>query len=247
MVPLRWAAHQSKLLSIVTGMLMAIVSAPLNVTSTGRPAPPLQTAPGRETDMVREAVLDVLDLLREEEGKNALADFLGAKAAPVLVDLWRQRRILPATFGGTLSKALAGAGISAHAESLVMPVAAAVYYGVHGPYIKLNLEGAFFKDSVLVWRSTNPEVPYGPRPIAAMHIGALYRSGSREARVVILLHELGHILDVLEKDSSSPEGRIISEKNTLTIISRCKVQLASLPTRETSLAAIQLLDEYAGK
>jgi hypothetical protein len=100
-----------------------------------------------------------------------------AKAAP-------KSGLCPATFGGNLSKALAEIDPFGQCR-IIMPVAATVYRSAIGSYIKLNLDGAFFKDAAPVWCDSNPQTPFSRRPAVTMIIGDRYVGGSREARVVI--------------------------------------------------------------
>ena len=82
----------------------------------------------------------------------------------------------------------------------------------------INTRGPFFKAKVF------PSEPYVPR------VGS-FGPNTREARVLILLHELGHLVEgqdrrwLIPDDGNAPE---ISLQNTALIEAQCRVQILSL-------------------
>ncbi len=85
--------------------------------------------------------------------------------------------------------------------------------------IYLDANGAFFSRQS---RITDP--PGGIRPLAwhRLKIG-FYDGDTSEARVTILLHELGHIIGRLPVDSDSWDGQ--SSRNTMEVLQHCKSQI----------------------
>ena len=82
----------------------------------------------------------------------------------------------------------------------------------------INTRGPFFKAKLF------PSEPYVPR------VGS-FGPNTREARVLILLHELGHLVEgqdgrwLIPDDGNAPE---ISLQNTALIEAQCRVQILSL-------------------
>jgi len=91
----------------------------------------------------------------------------------------------------------------------------------------INIRGPFFKSKLF------PSEPYVPR------VGS-FGPNTREARVLILLHELGHLVEgqdgrwLIPDDGNAPE---ISLQNTALIEAQCRVQILSLsePTNQIVL------------
>jgi hypothetical protein len=85
----------------------------------------------------------------------------------------------------------------------------------------INSRGAFFKAKVL------PSEPYVP------HVGMFFPN-TREARVLMLLHELGHLINgangkwLIPDDGNSPA---LSKQNTALIESQCRAQILTLSQR----------------
>jgi hypothetical protein len=83
----------------------------------------------------------------------------------------------------------------------------------------INLRGPFFKAKVF------PADPYVP-PVGG------FRPNTREARVLILLHEMAHLLKgqdgnwLIPDDGDNPA---LSQQNTELIESQCRAQILSLP------------------
>jgi hypothetical protein len=83
---------------------------------------------------------------------------------------------------------------------------------------ELNLSGSFFRNTTHSW------------------IVSDFRPNSRETRVVVLLHELGHMVKsasdrwVLPDDGAD---RALSIANTKTVVSACREQIASLSKLDT--------------
>lgn len=83
---------------------------------------------------------------------------------------------------------------------------------------ELNTAGPFYKSK------TFPAEPFVP------NVGS-FRPNTREARVLILLHELAHLVKgsngmwLIPDDGGNPQ---LSEQNTLTVDSRCEQQIRAL-------------------
>jgi len=83
---------------------------------------------------------------------------------------------------------------------------------------EINLSGSFYKGNYSTSEARTPAIGY-------------FQPNTREARVTILLHELGHILMkpnkewVLPDDGADPE---ISRQNTNRVIDACRDQIRRL-------------------
>jgi hypothetical protein len=83
---------------------------------------------------------------------------------------------------------------------------------------ELNTEGPFYKAKIF---PSEPQVP---------NVGA-FGPNTRPARVLILLHELGHLIQgkdgrwLIPDDGGNPE---LSRQNTSTLESRCRTQIRKL-------------------
>jgi hypothetical protein len=88
----------------------------------------------------------------------------------------------------------------------------------------INANGAFFfpAASVVVDRlQGGPMTLHGTRWI---QVGP-YVGGSFRAQVVVLLHELGHVIDLLPEDREDREGK--SRQNTLDVLNACRAEVES--------------------
>jgi hypothetical protein len=107
------------------------------------------------------------------------------------------------------------------------PYVAKVFQG-DGAYgtITINSNGAFFASLARV-----EDVPKegGPRMMHAahaLHVGP-YNGGTLRAQMIALLHEFGHMLDLLPTDENNVDGK--SVQNTNEVLRFCRAQVESLP------------------
>ena len=115
------------------------------------------------------------------------------------------------------------------------PYVAKVFQG-EGPYatITINTRGAFFSPmaSVLeVWKEGGPMTRRGTR---ATDVGP-YGGDTMHAQVLVLLHEFGHVLDLLPLDENDVDGK--SVQNTNEVLRFCRAELESKGKRATLSAA----------
>jgi hypothetical protein len=98
-------------------------------------------------------------------------------------------------------------------------------YGGRNSTIRLNTNGAFF-------RGLSPVVEMGPRrwlqpPVAHRILQVAWFSGDTlQAQITILLHELGHVIGRIPKDSDSWDGR--SAENTTEVLRHCRDQIRTV-------------------
>jgi hypothetical protein len=95
--------------------------------------------------------------------------------------------------------------------------------------IYLNGNGAFFARQS---RITDPAGGIRPPAWHRLKIG-FYDGDTPEARVTILLHELGHIIGRLPADSNSWDG--LSSRNTMEVLQHCKSQIDRTARKYSSI------------
>jgi hypothetical protein len=105
-----------------------------------------------------------------------------------------------------------------------------------GPYsfVTINANGAFFFPVANVVQDRlegGPLYLNGARP---MQVGP-YVGGTFRAQVVVLLHEFGHVIDLLPEDHDDHEGR--SRQNTLNVLRACRAEVESKEGPRTFLAS----------
>jgi hypothetical protein len=103
-------------------------------------------------------------------------------------------------------------------------VARVIQDGGFNSTVSINLHGAFFfpMASVVEDRLEGGPVTFrGARPIL---VGP-YAGGTFRAQVVALLHEFGHVIDLLPSDHDDYEGR--SRQNTLDVLRACRAEVES--------------------
>ena len=93
-----------------------------------------------------------------------------------------------------------------------------------GSTIILNAHGAFFSKAAVVMRMYRQGGPTTAEPPRSLRVGGYFGS-SLEAREVTLLHELGHIIDLLPLDAGTPDGPALSTHNTDEVVRHCSAQI----------------------
>ena len=100
--------------------------------------------------------------------------------------------------------------------------------------VTINVNGAFFfsMGTVVDDRIEGGPVSFrGARPI---QVGP-YSGGSFRAQVLALLHEFGHVIDLLPMDRDDYEGR--SRQNTADVLRVCRAQVESKAVPGSFLAS----------
>jgi hypothetical protein len=113
-------------------------------------------------------------------------------------------------------------------------VASVIQGGGPSSTVTLNINGAFFfsMGTVVDDRFEGGPVSFrGARPI---QVGP-YSGGSFRAQVLALLHEFGHVIDLLPMDRDDYEGR--SRQNTADVLRICRAQVESKEAPRTILAS----------
>jgi hypothetical protein len=101
--------------------------------------------------------------------------------------------------------------------------------GAYGT-ITLNPKGAFFAVMARVFEVKREGGPYSMRSTRLLRVGP-YDGDTLAAEVVTLLHEFGHVVDILPSDQDNVEGK--SVQNTYEVVRNCRGELDSLSKRGT--------------
>jgi hypothetical protein len=103
------------------------------------------------------------------------------------------------------------------------PYVARVIQG-DGPYgvITLNTKGAFFSTQARVLEVRREGGPPSLRGTRLLHVGP-YDGDTLPAQVITLLHEFGHVLDLLPADQDNVDGK--SVENTNEVLRLCSAEI----------------------
>ncbi len=118
---------------------------------------------------------------------------------------------------------------SALAESLLLwrqpYVASATQDGGPHTAITINAHGAFYRPQGNVLRVVQEGGPVQSDGARLLTVGS-YRGDTLPAQMVTLLHELGHIIDLLPEDADNLDGK--SVKNTDAVLRHCREEVETL-------------------
>ena len=104
-------------------------------------------------------------------------------------------------------------------------------YGGSGSMITINANGPFFVQQSRLSRLSAIGGPAWPVGWHLVIVGP-YVGGTPEARMTILLHEVGHIIGRLPVDDGSWNGE--SARNTAEVLQHCKSEIHLLAKRRTN-------------
>jgi hypothetical protein len=115
------------------------------------------------------------------------------------------------------------------------PYVAKVIQG-EGPYgtVTINPKGAFFSAMARVVETNKEGGPLNMRGVRLLHVGP-YAGDTLQAQAVTLLHEFGHVLDILPTDQDNVDGK--SVQNTHEVLRYCSAELDLLSKRSTVSAS----------
>lgn len=174
------------------------------------------TPPGKDGSKIRQAREEVLEILGS---RNACSEWFESKdvrpadtfeTLTLEVDQGGPQEILETNIGkGTMI--------------VHQPYVARVIQG-GGPYtaITINKDGAFYRSQLRVQETAADGGPYrwdGMRPLT---VGS-YIGDTLAARVVTLLHEFGHVIDLLPQDGDGLDGS--SAHNTNEVLRHCRAEV----------------------
>jgi hypothetical protein len=111
------------------------------------------------------------------------------------------------------------------------PYVARVFQG-DGRYgrITINTKGAFFSPIAMVIEAQSEGRPWISRGVRSLGVGP-YGGDSMHAQVLTLLHEFGHLVDLLPTDEGDQDGK--SARNTGEVLRFCRAEIESKVRRGT--------------
>jgi hypothetical protein len=115
------------------------------------------------------------------------------------------------------------------------PYVARVFQG-DGSYatITINLRGAFFSPMARVIEIQKEGRPWSLRGARLLGVGP-YAGDSMHAQILALLHEFGHLVDLLPTDEGDQDGK--SVQNTGEVLRFCRAEVQSKAKRGALSAA----------
>ena len=172
---------------------------------------------GREILATRNDVLSVL------EGHTGCSAWYLSKE-PDAVAMFRSLHLALDTHGPGLIRKI----VSAEGLLYIQPYVARAQQSVGpGSIITVNAHGAFFEEARGVVAVRDEGGPAMYETARLIRVGN-YRGGTEEARVLTLLHEFGHVIDLLPLDAGVPDGPEISMHNTDLVLAHCKAQVEAV-------------------
>ncbi|MBS1840232.1 MAG: hypothetical protein JSS69_01470 [Acidobacteria bacterium] len=103
-----------------------------------------------------------------------------------------------------------------------------------GSTIVLNSNGAFFKDSAHVTVVTSLSGIGYQGSFKGLSVGG-FRGATLSARMLALLHELGHVLNLLPAESAGRSGAQLSSRNTVLVLNHCSAEIKAADKRVREL------------
>jgi hypothetical protein len=101
--------------------------------------------------------------------------------------------------------------------------------GAYGT-ITLNTRGAFFTPAATVLETRREGGPVNHRGMRPTNVGP-YAGDTMHAQVLALLHEFGHVLDLLPADENNVDGK--SVQNSKEVLRFCQAEIESKARRNT--------------
>lgn len=103
-------------------------------------------------------------------------------------------------------------------------VASVAQDGGRDSTVTINANGAFFFPAANMVEDRFKGGPIEFRGAHMLQVGP-YVGGSFRAQVLVLLHEFGHVIDLLPEDGDDRDGK--SRKNTLDVLRACRAEVES--------------------
>ena len=181
--------------------------------------------PGQSILRARDKVLEIL------QAQNACTDWYRTKSSDPAAVFRTLIFLVDRNGDGYVRKTPAEPGI----ELIHNPYVASVEQdGGEDSTVTLNANGAFFYPAANVIEDRFKGGPAEFRGARAIVVGP-YSGGSIRAQVLVLLHEFGHVIDLLPEDRDDRDGK--SRQNTLDVLHACRAEVESKGPPHTFLAS----------
>jgi hypothetical protein len=174
------------------------------------------SALGKAGQRIARAREEVLDILRSQ---NVCAEWFGSKGERPAVTFQSLNFLLDFHGQQDIFK-------SVREESLVVVrqpyVARATQDGGAHTTITINANGAFYRPQGQVLKLGQEGGPLQIEGTRLLTVG-IYRGDTLPAQMVTLLHELGHIINLLPEDADDLDGK--SLRNTSEVLRHCRAEI----------------------
>ena len=185
-------------------------------------------AMGKQGQSILRARDKVLEIL---QAQNACTDWYRTKSSDPAAVFRTLTFLVDRNGDGYVRKTPAEPGI----EVIHNPYVASVEQdGGEDSAVTINANGAFFYPAANVIEDRFKGGPADFRGARAIAVGP-YRGGSFRAQVLVLLHEFGHVIDLLPEDHDDRDGK--SRQNTLDVLHACRAEVESKGPPHTFLAS----------
>jgi hypothetical protein len=98
--------------------------------------------------------------------------------------------------------------------------------------VKLNVNGAFFSAMGTMVNQSNEGGPFRTRGARLLQVGP-YPGNTPQAQVLTLLHEFGHLVDLLPVDQGDRDGQ--SVRNSMEVLRYCRAEVEGKGKGRTSV------------
>lgn len=191
---------------------------------------------GAQGSIIEQARVDVMAILAEENSCSAWF----RSAEPEAAEKFRSLRFaLDESANGEIKRLESWQASPTYYQPYVAHTGQNVGWG---STITINAKGAFFKDWAPVRIMVNSDDQGYVKSFRQLAVGS-FGGATREARILTLLHELGHILDLLPVDSGVPAGPQLSTQNTGLVLQHCGAHIRHFAKHPPNLATATFLME----
>jgi hypothetical protein len=159
---------------------------------------------------------EVLQILRT---KNGCTEWLGTKDANPAATFQSLDFLIDQHGPQDISESMTGESITVWRQPYV---ASATQDGGAHTTITLNAYGAFYRPQGHVQKTVAEGGPLRGDGARLLTVGS-YRGDTLSAQIVTLLHEFGHIIDLLPEDADNLDGK--SVRNTDEVLRHCRAEV----------------------
>lgn len=185
-------------------------------------------AMGKQGQSILRARDKVLDIL---QGQNACTDWYRTKSSDLVAVFRTLTFSVDRNGDGFVRRTPETQGV----EMIRNPYVASVEQdGGANSTVTINANGAFFYPAANVVEDRFNGGPVDFHGARAIAVGP-YSGGSFRAQVLVLLHEFGHVIDLLPEDRDDRDGK--SRQNTLDVLRACRAEVESKGPPHTFLAS----------
>ena len=173
---------------------------------------------GRNGDVIQRVRAEIVELLSEESPCSAWF----RTAEPEAVAKFRSLRFKVDASGP--SEVVTTQDLTDSPVSIQPYVARTGQNVGPGSTITLNANGAFFREMARIRSFRPPSDLILHEALRSLVVGD-FAGATPAARILTVLHELGHVLDLLPVDAGFPGASLVSTRNTESVLKHCGAQI----------------------